>query len=72
MEIKYYKEFESNHNNYMFFQNLKILKDISDEILNMNQEEIDKLIDEKHDWIEDHVSTAKESVSQVYDFLKNK
>lgn len=74
MDIKKYTEYDTDteHNNYMFFQNLKILRDISDEILNMNQDEIDRLIDDKHDWIEDHVSTAKESVSQVYNFLNNK
>jgi hypothetical protein len=42
-----------------------------EEIMDRDPNKIDVELKEKHDWAEDHVSAAKENVTQVYDFLKN-
>jgi len=55
----------------MFFGNLVCISDMIEEILDRDPNKIDNQLREKHDWAEDHISAAKENISQVYDFLKN-
>lgn len=57
--------------NYMFFGNCVVIQDMCDEILSLDRKKLDQLIVKKHDWAEDHISSAKENITQVYDFLKN-
>jgi hypothetical protein len=57
-------------NNYMFFENLHIIKRCIDDVLKMNQEEIDALLEE-HNWATDHISGASLSVQRVCSFIKN-
>jgi len=61
---------EQNQNNYMFFGNLKTMKDMIDKLLQMDESKIDSLLNE-HDWASDHISVANENLEQVYSFLKN-
>lgn len=62
---------ESYEGNYMFFGNLVCISDMIEEIMDRDPNKIDTQLREKHDWAEDHISAAKENVTQVYDFLKN-
>ena len=57
-------------NNYMFFENLHIIKRCIDDVLKMNHEEIDALLEE-HNWATDHISGASLSVQRVCSFIKN-
>jgi hypothetical protein len=57
-------------NNYMFFENLHIIKRCIDDVLKMNHEEIDVLLEE-HNWATDHISGASLSVQRVCSFIKN-
>ena len=57
------------HNNYMFFANLENMVRFCEDILDMDEEEVDKLLNNGHDWAEDHVAAALENVQQVYDWL---
>jgi hypothetical protein len=64
---------ESKHeelNNYMFFENLNIIKQCIDDVLKMNPKEIDVLLEE-HNWATDHISGASLSVQRVCSFIKN-
>lgn len=61
------KEFASN---YMFFYNTNAISRMIDEISKMGTEELDAVLEE-HDWISDHISSAKESIEHVYGFLKD-
>jgi hypothetical protein len=54
---------------YMFFDNLETIQGMCEEMLQMDQEEVDKMLLDGHNWAEDHISTAKESLSHVYNFL---
>lgn len=56
--------------NYMFFANLKSIKEMCEEISELDWQEIDNLLNNGHDWAEDHISAAKENIQQVYDFIK--
>jgi len=62
---------ESYSGNYMFFGNCVVIQDMCDEILSLDKQKVDMLLIKKHDWAEDHISSAKENITQVYDFLKN-
>jgi hypothetical protein len=57
--------------NYMFFSNLKRIQDLAKMILEMDQEKIDDMLNNGHDWANDHVTVAKENLSHVFDFLKS-
>ena len=60
-----------NTSNYMFFENLKTLQRLVEELLTLDETEVDEIIDSGHDWITDHIAVAKSDVEQVYEFLMN-
>ena len=57
--------------NYMFFQNLNIMKKCIDEMLAMNESKVDEMLEDGHDWANDHIAGAKTSLEQVCNWLKN-
>jgi hypothetical protein len=58
--------------NYMFFQNLREIKDKIDELLEMNLYDIDNTLSDGHDWASEHMATAKDDIEEVYNFLKHR
>ena len=58
--------------NYMFFSNLKQIHRQCEMLLNMDERLLDKIIQDGHDWADDHVSEAKNNMDQVFDFFMNK
>ncbi len=54
---------------YMFFQNLKQIHKQIGRLLQMSKSEIDSILQDGHDWAADHISTAKDDVEEVYNFL---
>lgn len=61
-----------DQDNYMFFSNLENICRMAREILDeMNEDYIDDMLTNGHDWANDHVSKAMEQLSHVYDFLKS-
>jgi hypothetical protein len=57
--------------NYMFFSNLKQIARQCKMLLEMDEEMIDQIIQDGHDWADDHVSEAKTNMDQVFDFMMN-
>jgi len=57
---------------YMFISNLKQMCRQAELILKQDVEQIESLLDDGHDWAQDHVAVAKENLDQVFDFLMNK
>jgi hypothetical protein len=57
--------------NYMFFSNLKQMRRQIYMMLEMNPNMIDDIIENGHDWADDHISEAKTNIDQVFDFFKN-
>ena len=37
----------------------------------MNRDEIDSILDNGHDWAQDHIAESKNNMDQVFDFLMN-
>ncbi len=64
---------EAKHENdrYMFFSNLEQIKRQSDMLLEMDQDVLHQILENGHDWAQDHVATAKENMDQIFDFFMN-
>ena len=62
---------EAELENYMFFSNLKQMKRQIEMIMEMNPILVDSILQNGHDWADDHISEAKNNMDQVFDFLKN-
>lgn len=63
---------EQEQANYMFFSNLEQIKRQCDMMLDMDPNKLDDIIQNGHDWADDHISEAKTNIDQVFDFFKNK
>jgi len=66
---KVIKEQESER--YMFFSNLQQIKRQCEILLSMDENEITQILDNGHDWAQDHVAESKNNLDQVFDFLMN-
>lgn len=64
------KENHDELENYMFFQNLQTIKKCVDRMLALDASAVDSLMNE-HDWASDHISTSKDDVEEVCNFLCN-
>jgi hypothetical protein len=58
--------------NYMFFQNLKSIKQMVDELLKLDEKMVDGILASGHDWANDHIATSKDDVEEVHNFLMSK
>jgi len=56
---------------YMFFSNLEQMQRQCGLLLDLNHQEIDELLDNGHDWAQDHIAEAKNNLDQVFDFIMN-
>jgi hypothetical protein len=68
---KVLSEQEVEQANYMFFSNLEQIKRQCEMMLEMDPNQIDDIIQNGHDWADDHISEAKTNIDQVFDFFKN-
>ena len=55
----------------MFFSNLEQIRDQANELLKYDKNQVEQLLDDGHDWAQDHIASSTESIDQVYDFMKN-
>ena len=62
---------EKMQSNYMFFSNLEQIKRQCELLLELDQNMVNDLLNNGHDWADDHISSAKENIDQVFDFLMN-
>lgn len=62
---------EQGSDRYMFFSNLEQMRRQCDILLSKNRDEIDTILDNGHDWAQDHIAEAKNNMDQVFDFLMN-
>lgn len=62
---------EQSDERYMFFSNLEQIQRQMGLLLDLNHEEVSDILENGHDWAQDHIATAKESIDQVFDFLMN-
>ena len=65
------KENEDRGGNYMFFGNLEQIKRQCELLMKLDHNMVNELLNNGHDWADDHISTAKENMDQVFDFMMN-
>ena len=58
-------------NRYMFFSNLEQMRRQCDLLLDLDQSMVEGILDNGHDWAQDHISEAKNNMDQVFDFIMN-
>jgi hypothetical protein len=65
------EECEERLSNYMFTANLHTIKRAVDTLLEMDQDAIDRVLTNGHDWASDHIATAKDDLQEVSEFFIN-
>jgi len=62
---------EQESPNYMFFSNLEQMKRQCEMLLELDPHMVDEILMNGHDWADDHITSAKENIDQVFDFMMN-
>ena len=62
---------EKGSNRYMFFSNLQQMKRQCEYLLGFDENQIESILENGHDWAQDHIAEAKNNMDQVFDFLMN-
>ena len=55
----------------MFFSNLEQIKRQCELLLEIDENKVNEILDNGHDWADDHITVAKENLDQVFDFMMN-
>ena len=55
----------------MFFSNLQQMRRQCDLLLDLDESMVEEILENGHDWAQDHISEAKNNMDQVFDFLMN-
>ena len=63
------KTLNENSEKYMFFQNLETIKKEVEEMLSLDPQTVDAILANGHDWAADHISTSKDDIEEVHNFL---
>ena len=66
------KSINEDLDNYMFFQNLKTIKQMVDDLLTLDFRLMDTVLADGHNWAEDHIATSKDDIEEVHNFLMTK
>jgi len=62
---------EDYSDRYMFFSNLEQIRRQCGLLLDLDKEMVESILDNGHDWAQDHIAEAKNNLDQVFDFLMN-
>jgi hypothetical protein len=66
-----FEQEEPKTDRYMFFSNLEQIHRQTGILLEKDPNIISEILENGHDWAQDHIATAKESIDQVFDFIMN-
>ena len=58
-------------NRYMFFSNLEQMKRQCEILLELDEDTITEILNNGHDWADDHITESKNNLDQVFDFMMN-
>lgn len=56
---------------YMFFSNLQQMHRQTSMLMDMDQNMLEQILENGHDWAQDHIAEAKNNMDQVFDFIMN-
>ena len=62
---------EEGSDRYMFFSNLEQIKRQCEILLEKDRGMIEEILDNGHDWAQDHIAESKNNMDQVFDFMMN-
>jgi len=62
---------EEKSSRYMFFSNLEQMRRQCDLLLDLDKNMVESILENGHDWAQDHIAEAKNNMDQVFDFLMN-
>ena len=62
---------EKESSRYMFFSNLEQMRRQCDLLLDLDHSMVESILDNGHDWAQDHIAEAKNNMDQVFDFIMN-
>ena len=62
---------EEKSSRYMFFSNLEQMRRQCDLLLDLDRDMVEEILENGHDWAQDHISESKNNMDQVFDFLMN-
>ncbi len=62
---------EQESSRYMFFSNSEQIRRQCDLLLELGEDEVSSILENGHDWAQDHIAEAKNNMDQVFDFLMN-
>ena len=62
---------EERSSRYMFFSNLEQMKRQCDLLLDLDESMVESILENGHDWAQDHIAEAKNNMDQVFDFIMN-
>jgi len=68
---KVLREEEHGSSRYMFFSNLQQMRRQCDLLLDLDEEMVESILENGHDWAQDHIAEAKNNMDQVFDFIMN-
>jgi len=71
IEYKITKLLREETERYMFFSNLEQMRRQCDLLLDLDQNQVEEILKNGHDWAQDHIAEAKNNMDQVFDFLMN-
>lgn len=66
------EEGDERSSRYMFFSNLEQIHRQAAMLLEMDEDMMEQILNNGHDWAQDHISEAKNNMDQVFDFIMNK
>ena len=62
---------EQKSGRYMFFSNLEQMRRQCDLLLDLDENMVESILENGHDWAQDHIAEAKNNMDQVFDFIMN-
>ena len=65
------REEEHGSSRYMFFSNLQQMRRQCDLLLDLDESMVESILENGHDWAQDHIAEAKNNMDQVFDFIMN-
>jgi hypothetical protein len=70
--VKYINEAgEPKNSRYMFFSNLEQIHRQAVMLMEMDEDMLSEILENGHDWAQDHIAEAKNNMDQVFDFIMN-
>jgi len=68
---KLINEEEKHSSRYMFFSNLEQMRRQCDLLLDLDRNMVESILENGHDWAQDHIAESKNTLDQVFDFIMN-